>query len=155
MSNADDVVEISSVLARYSRAMDARQWHLMDDVFTDDATQEMGGLLLARGRKQIVDTIRAAIECCSHTHHMNSNIDASIDGDTAHVVSNFRAWHRGSGTRSDVTYEAMGTYTDEFVRTAAGWRIRGRIEDNPIEIGSADEIFADAADVLAAVSKPG
>jgi uncharacterized protein (TIGR02246 family) len=152
MGMAEDLVEITAVINRYSRAMDTRQWHLMDDVFTEDAVQSINDVVVPTGRRQIVDTIRAAVECCEQTHHMNTNIDATIVGDTATVVCLFRAWHRGSGTRSGEIYEAMGTYTDELVRTDAGWRIHRRAEDIPIQIGSSD-IFAAAADALAAVTR--
>jgi ketosteroid isomerase-like protein len=153
MGDVEDLIAITAVINRYSRAMDTRQWHLMDEVFTDDAIQEINGVVVPRGRQQIIDTIRAAVECCERTHHMNTNIDVTIAGDTATGVCLFRAWHRGAGARSGEIYEAMGTYTDEFVRTGAGWRIHRRVEDIPIDIGS-PEIFADAAEALAAVTRP-
>lgn len=160
MSTADDLAEISAVIYRYSTAMDERQWQLMDDVFIEDAAVDMGGYLFPRGRAQIVHTIRAAIECCASTHHMNSNIEAGIAGDTARVTNKFRAWHRGKGTHQRVVFEALGNYSDEFVRTPAGWRIKHRTERSPIEIlsdstkfGGIESFFADAMEAFAAVSK--
>lgn len=160
MSKADDLAEISAVIYRYSTAMDERQWQLMDDVFIEDATADMGGFLFPRGRAQIVHTIRAAIECCAITHHMNSNLEARITGDTAQVTNKFRAWHRGKATHQQIVFEALGNYSDEFVRTPTGWRIQHRTERSPIEIlsqstkfGGIESFFADAMEAFAAVAK--
>ena len=149
MGSGDDFRQIEAVLYRYSRAMDMRQWHLMDDVFIEDATVDMGGAMFARSREQAVLLIRTAIECCSVTHHMNSNIEIDIDGDTARVTNNFRAWHRGKGQREHLVYEAMGYYADDFIHTRDGWRIRHRTERSTIELGNLEEFFADALPLFA------
>jgi len=159
MSQSDDRAEIAAVIYRYSAAMDTNQWQLMDYVFTEDATADMGGFLFPVGRAHIVATIRAAIECCSLTHHMNRNIDIAFDGDKARVTNRFQAWHKGKGETGNITYEALGTYTDDFVRTPAGWRIKHRMERNPIEVwgemkpGSQEMFFAPAMGAFAAAAK--
>jgi ketosteroid isomerase-like protein len=144
MSRSDDLADIAAVIHRYSRAMDCREWQLMDEVFVAEATATFNDTTRLRGRAQIVGLIRAAIECCRITHHMNTNIEITIDGDTARVRNLFRAWHRGSGARSDVTFEALGSYEDEFVRTATGWRILHRAERSPIEFGDGAALFGEA-----------
>lgn len=154
MSKSDDLAEISAVIARYSTAMDERQWHLMDDVFLEDATVNMNGQMFCNGRAKIVHLIRTAIECCSITHHMNSNIEVTFSGDTARVVNKFRAWHRGKGPREHLVFEALGDYTDDFVRTPHGWRIRHRAERSLIDIGaSQEEFFAEAMPVFMEAAK--
>jgi hypothetical protein len=160
MTQDYDLLQICEVLYRYSDAMDRRDWPLMDGVFTADATAHIGGYLFPKGRDVIVATIRAAIECCSVTHHMNTNVQAQIDGDRAHVRHRFLAWHRGRGACADTTYLTLGTYTDEFVRTPEGWRIRHRQERNPVEIwgganapGDQQTFFAEAIAAFARVSR--
>lgn len=162
MSRSDDLDDIAAVIYRYSTAMDTNNWSLMDAVFTADATVDMGGYLFPKGRKQIVDTIKAAIDCCSQTHHMNTNIEVQLEGDRARVTNRFLAWHRGRAPNEHLTYLAMGTYTDDFIRTADGWRIHHRMERNPIEAwddsrvqGSQQTFFANAMAAFAAVAKPG
>jgi ketosteroid isomerase-like protein len=142
---AEDLAAIGAVIFRYSRAMDACDWALMDQVFTEDAEIAMGEIRFA-GRAAGVEAIRACIECCSATHHMNSNILVEFEADGARVVSNFRAWHKGVGARAGEVFEAMGTYTDSFVRTAEGWRIAVREEASPIVLGD-PEFFATVAPV--------
>lgn len=155
----DDLDAIAAVIYRYSTAMDERRWDLMDDVFTADATADMGGHLFPKGRTEIVGLIRAAIECCSLTHHINTNIEAAIAGDSARVTNKFIAWHQGRGKTAHLTYEARGSYTDDFVRTPDGWRIQHRMERNPIEVwgglppGSQQEFFADAMPAFMAAAK--
>ena len=79
MSNVEATSEIAAIIYRYSTAMDTRQWHLMDDVFTPDVIGDLGGPACS-GRDETVRFIRAAIECCERTHHMNSNIEADENG---------------------------------------------------------------------------
>ena len=149
--------QIAEVIHRYSSAMDLRHWQLMDEVFVPEATVEMNGFLFARNREHAVAVIRAAIECCSITHHMNSNIELLEFGATyAKVRNRFRAWHRGKAPRERLVFEALGTYDDEFVPTTQGWRILHRSEHSPIEIGEPSAtFFADAMPVFATAMKPG
>lgn len=153
MNRSEDLAEIAAVIHRYSRAMDCREWELMDEVFVEDATASMNDAMFLRGREAIVALIRAAIECCSITHHMNSNIEAVIEGDTARVRNLFRAWHRGRDARAQLVFEALGSYEDEFVRTPDGWRIRHRAERSPIELGDQAEFFAEAAEAFRAATR--
>jgi len=100
------------------------------------------------GRERGVAAIRAAIECCAVTHHMNSNVRAEISGDTARVANNFRAWHAGAEREAEgggrAIYEALGDYHDDFVRGADGrWLIRRRVETTVGDMGDRG-IFAAA-----------
>jgi SnoaL-like domain len=147
-SAADDLAAIGQVIYRYSHAMDTKNWALMDSVFLPDAQIVLGDMVFA-DRARGVAAIRAFIECCSLTHHMNSNITATITADRAHVRNYFRASHKGVGPQAEQVLEAMGTYDDEFVRTSEGWRIARRVEASPIMLGDMS-IFAAA---LPAVQK--
>lgn len=150
MSDAPTLADIAAVIYRYSTAMDTRQWHLMDDVFAPDAVCDMGGMI-CNGRQDIVRFIKAAIECCAGTHHLNTNIEADISGDTARVTNKFSAWHRGKDAHKDTLFLALGTYEDEFVRATTGWRIQRRTERTQLEAwldasnsGNMAEFFAAA-----------
>ncbi len=144
MITAADYADIQQTCYRYSYAMDARRWELMNDVFLPDALIIMNGREF-RGRAAGVGEIREFIECCSVTHHMNTNLlILESSPDRAHSVLYFQAWHRGSGEHSGATVEHQGTYTDDFQRTSAGWRIAKRDEKAPIEIGDFRKVFAGA-----------
>lgn len=146
MISADDWFEIAQVTYRYSHAMDARRWELMDDVFLPDATIVLGDDTV-EGRDNGVAAIRSFIETCSATHHVNSNLlvlDAREDRVTA--TCNFHAWHKGAGPTADQVLECLGTYVDEFVRTADGWRISRREEAvTGITQGDIERFFAHVA----------
>jgi hypothetical protein len=147
---AADITEIASIIYRYSTAMDARHWALMDEVFADDVVGELDGFV-CRGRAELVKFIRTAIECCTSTHHMNGNIEATVANDRAKVSSKFSAWHTGRNDMSDRIFLALGTYTDDLVRTPQGWRITNRAERTQIQVwldasqqGSVEQFFAAA-----------
>jgi hypothetical protein len=148
LSVADDVVAITAVLSRYSMAMDLRRWELMEDVFTPDGEIFFNDLRLQPSARGIA-LIRASIECCSYTHHSNTTMMVDVDGDRAAVVTNVRAWHQG-GPNNENVMEAIGRYTDDFVRTPSGWRIACRHEDIPVVTGDLD-IFAQAAGTIASI----
>lgn len=140
---AADLAAFTDLINRYSLAMDSREWGLMDDVFTRDAVISMNGTPFS-GRTIGVGAIRIFIECCALTHHMNSNVVIRRrEHERVFVTSNFRAWHRGVDDHSEETFETMGTYEDEFIRTESGWRICRRDESSPIVMG--DYSFFEAA----------
>ncbi len=150
MNDVQALADIAAVIYRYSTAMDTRQWQLMEEVFTPDVVGDLGGMI-CNGRQATVDFIKAAIDCCVSTHHMNTNIEATISGDTARVMNKFSAWHRGKDTQKNTLFLALGTYADEFVRTPAGWRIQRRTERMQLEAwldasnpGNMAEFFAAA-----------
>ncbi|MBG6119934.1 MULTISPECIES: nuclear transport factor 2 family protein [unclassified Sphingobium] len=144
----EDLAAITAAIVQYSRAMDERRWDLMEAVFVEEAEIILNGKRFA-GRARGIAAIRACIECCRLTHHANTNIHAVIDGDTASVRHNIRAWHAG-GKNGDVIFEALGIYEDEFVRRDGRWLMRRRSETTPGSVGD-PAIFAAAAPVMRAL----
>jgi hypothetical protein len=144
LSTTDAYVAIAGVIARYSRAMDTKEFALMDDVFLADARATMNHGPVLEGRAAIVASISRAIGCCGATHHLNGNFEIALDpaGARAHVRSLFRAWHCGVGARAHETYEAFGEYRDIFVDTLQGWRIAERAEITAGEIGDLVSFFS-------------
>ena len=111
------------MLNRYADAADRRDWSLFDEVFTPDATADYPTSKLS-GREAIVRLIRNALGGCGPSQHLLGNHTAQLDGDAAHASCKVRAFHQGSGDRSASTYELLGTYYHELVRTPDGWRTR-------------------------------
>lgn len=132
-----DLTEIFEVLNRYAEAADRRDWPLYDEVFTLDATADYGGLELA-GRAAIVDLIRKNLGGCGPTQHLLGNHVGVVDGDSAHASCKVRAFHRGLGDRASLTYEVLGTYRHDLVRTHGGWRTRHLHMDVVDELGTRD-----------------
>ncbi len=153
MTDAELHHAISTVIHRYSRAMDDRDWALMDDAFTADAVADFGGYAI-EGRAAIVKFIRGAIECCARTQHQNSNIEIERDGDVVRARCKVAAWHTGKGATQGQIYLALATYEDEFIRTPAGWRMRKRAERTLIDVWLDGSKPGDLAAFFAAAFAP-
>ena len=122
---------------RYGDAADRRDWSLYDRVFTSDATADYGVSKLA-GRDAIVRLIRTSLGGCGPTQHLLGNHTAEVEGDEAHGSCKVRAFCRGAGDRSGDTYEVLGTYHHDLVRTADGWRTQRLRMDIVAELGTRD-----------------
>jgi hypothetical protein len=131
---AGDRAEVFDVLNRYGEGCDTRDWSLFERVFTADATADYGRSQLS-GRDEIVALIRRNLGGCGPTQHLLGNHTARIEGDEAHASCNVRAFHQGVGDRASDTYEVLGTYHHDLVRTADGWLTRHLRMDVAAELG--------------------
>lgn len=135
MPAADDHFAILATLARYSTALDTRDWPLLDEVFTDDLVYDAGEWT-TRSRTEYLARLRPYLEGCGPTQHLLGNYRVEIVGDEARSAVYVRAFHRGTRELSDTVYEMMGEYRDVLVRTAAGWRSRHRTLRLHAELGT-------------------
>jgi hypothetical protein len=129
---------VVDVAVRYAVACDTRDWGLFDDVFLPDVSAEYGPEYQVDGRDAVVAMIRSMLGGCGPTQHLVGSHVVAIDGDRARASCQIRAWHRGAGAAADLTYEAIGSYHDELVRTPDGWRIAKRRMDVIAELGTRD-----------------
>ncbi len=124
-----DRIEIDELLARYARALDYRNFHELDDIFTPDATFDAGGLGSPMGPAAIREMIEGTIGHLDATQHLvgKSLIDFADDGDSAEVRTYLISQHiRESAPGPVKNYFLGGEYYDRVVRTPAGWRIAYR-----------------------------
>lgn len=129
-----DRTAIVELLNRYATCLDERDWSGLEDVFHIDARGHYGSPI--QGRSAIIASIRSFLGGCGPSQHLLGNYHVDIDGDHARSSTQARVIHLGSGERMRLTpYEAIGTYHDEHVRTADGWRIIIRHFDVRISIG--------------------
>jgi 3-phenylpropionate/cinnamic acid dioxygenase small subunit len=126
----DEHQAIVDVALRCAAAFDARDWVKLDDVFIEDASAYG-----VRGRRAIVTFVRGFLGGCGPSQHLLSNHQVEAAGDRARLVSKARVFHVGAGDRSHLTYECMGNYIDDLVRTDRGWRIATREFDVTITLG--------------------
>jgi len=120
---AADRVEIQEVMARYTTAVDARRWELLEQVFTPGAVidfQPNGG---ARDTyPAITEYLETALAGFAAYQHYLSNFLTEVDGDQA--TSRFYVF-TPMVTIVDGRDELIndgGYYDAKFVRTAQGWR---------------------------------
>lgn len=123
--DAADHAAILALLARYSTALDTRDWALLDQVFTDDLVYDAGEWI-THSRADWLARLRPYLEGCGPTQHLLGNYRIELDGDTAQSAVYVRAFHVGTRELATTTYEMMGEYRDRLVRTPAGWRSRHR-----------------------------
>ena len=124
-----DQIEISQVLNRYFRAIDTKDWDLLDEVFIPDARLHYttpGEIETTYSKmKPIFATFTDSFAFMQHTP---SQMVIEVDGDTARSGNNLRAIHvQETHAGEQNTWVVYGTYRDRLTRTPAGWRISERI----------------------------
>lgn len=143
--------ELHLVLCRYAQLCDERDWALMDEVFSADATAQYG-LRTLPSPAAILGMLRNHLGGCGPTQHLLANlvvdVDAPDEDSDAPVVRSrmaVRASHRGLADKAAQTYECMGHYHDRWTQTPAGWRIAHRKMVVGFEFGSRSVLAPPAA----------
>ena len=124
-----DVVEITQLLYRYARAIDAKDWKALEQIFTPDARIHYA---VERGAElrfaELGPWLARAMTIFKATQHVITNPLVELAGDRARCTSYLTGTHvqvrRESGAQ--VLTTEGSTYSDELVRTAEGWRIAAR-----------------------------
>jgi ketosteroid isomerase-like protein len=123
-----DRAAISDVQLRYATGVDTRDWPLYRSCFTDDIDIDFSsaaGLPPQRMKADDwVEFARRTINGMKATQHMITNHVITLAGDEATCVAYVQARHHlpnDTGGSDQVMY---GYYTNRFVRTPDGWKIR-------------------------------
>ena len=122
-----DELAIHRVLARYCHTIDDGAFDEFETLWADDAEFALRGDV-TRGRDAIRDAIEAMQPPERRGRHLTMNSVVDLDGDAAHVVSDFLFFGRDPGAPAEGTADLryLGRYHDDFVRTDAGWQFRRR-----------------------------
>ena len=118
--NADRDIEQACV--RYARALDTRDWQLLDTVFDTAVSAQYGDQPENHGRAAVVASIRAFLDACGPSQHLLGNFDIAVIGTTGRSTCYVRVFHQGKGSRAHLTQETLGTYHAEWHHTTNGWR---------------------------------
>lgn len=119
-----DRAEIGEVLARYASSIDLRDWARLESCLTPDVTTDYGELGRHTNREHVVRSISGTLPGFDATHHMITNHEIAIDGDTARTRAYLNVIHYLSGFAGGDHVTLRGHYEHEWVRTPDGWRIR-------------------------------
>jgi hypothetical protein len=126
-----DHFEIEQLLTRYGVAIDTRQWQLLDDLFTPDATLDYSSSGAPAGKyAEIVKWFATFLPQFHMNQHMTLNRLIEIDGDSATgriYFLNPNSFLTDDGEARLIT--VGGFYVDQYVRTPAGWRIKDRRQE--------------------------
>jgi 3-phenylpropionate/cinnamic acid dioxygenase small subunit len=138
LQEISDRIEINDLLIRYTKAIDQKDWKLLDTVFTPDAEADY---VSSGGIKGSYPEVRAwlakALAIFPITVHYVTNSEVTLAGDRASArtaVYNPMFFQNPDGS---MHHFAVGAYyVDELVRTPVGWRIAKRREDQAFLEGS-------------------
>ena len=126
-----DRIQIQDLLVRYTRAIDTKDWNLLDTCFLPDADVDYTATGGVAGKyPEVRAWLAKALTPFPITVHYITNSQVELDGDRARVrtlVQNPMFFANPDGSLHDFTVGA--TYVDELVWTADGWRIAKRSED--------------------------
>jgi len=129
VQRVSDELEIASLLNRYARAVDTKDWDLYRSVFTDDAHIDYSSAGAAAGtRDEVADWLSQGFATIPMSMHYITNVESDITGDTATVRAMFYNPMQLPGM-SELSY-CGGYYHHELVRTPDGWRSRHLREEN-------------------------
>jgi hypothetical protein len=138
LQEVSDRIEIDDLLIRYAKAIDTKDYTLLDTCFLPDADIDYvssGGI--AGKYPEVRVWLEKALAIFTVTLHSLSNSEIELDGDRANgrtLVTNPMCIRDENGKQTIFTVYAY--YEDELVRTADGWRIARRFERQALLDGS-------------------
>ena len=138
LQELSDRIEINDLLIRYTKAIDQKDWKLLDTVFTPDAEVDY---VSSGGIKGSYAEARAWLEKALApfpiTLHYVTNSEVTLAGDRASARTAVYNPMFSKNADGSLHHFAVGAwYVDELVRTPAGWRIARRREDQAFLEGS-------------------
>jgi 3-phenylpropionate/cinnamic acid dioxygenase small subunit len=138
LQEISDRVEINDLLTRYTRAIDTKDFELLDTCFTPDAFVDYtssGGI--KGGYPEVRAWLAKALAPFPAMMHFVGNSSVELDGDEARTrtyLINPMAVSTNGG--SSHAFTVCAHYVDKLVRTSEGWRIAERIEKQVILEGA-------------------
>ena len=109
---------IRRAVASYSRLFDSKQWDELGKIFTEDASVSSRRGTFT-GRAEVIRDLSSAMTADYHWTLFISNTVITTDGDAATADSDFMEVE-------DNKILAVGTYTDNLVRSGGSWQLAGK-----------------------------
>jgi ketosteroid isomerase-like protein len=130
LQEISDRLEIQDLLARYSHAIDRRDWPALDHIFTPDAIIDYTAMGGARGTlPEIKAYLEAALAHFTGFQHLVATSELTITGDTAISKTICHNPMVMNVDGKDWVFFCGLWYHDHLIRTGQGWRIRERSEE--------------------------
>jgi ketosteroid isomerase-like protein len=130
LQEISDRLEIQDLLARYSHAIDRRDWDALDRIFTPDASIDYTAMGGARGTlPEMKSYLAAALAYFKGFQHLVATSELAITGDTAHAKTICHNPMIIEVDGADWPFFCGLWYHDKLVRTENGWRISERSEE--------------------------
>lgn len=130
LQEISDRLEIQDLLARYSHAIDRRDWGALDRVFTQDAYIDYASMGGASGTlPHIKQYLAQAMANFKGFQHLVATTELTLEGDHARGRTICHNPMIMDLDGKDWVFFCGLWYVDKFMRTAQGWRISERIEE--------------------------
>ena len=127
--STDDRLDMMELPGKYADALDLLQPERLRGVFTEDAVWEMVGRIRLDGLGEIMEFMgRSDVHPGAHimTNIYVESVEVADDGTEVVHLASRGIYPSGPSNPRDPTTVFYGRYSDEVVRTDAGWRIRHR-----------------------------
>lgn len=116
----DDITEINQVMGLYAHVIDGKQWHRLDELYTEDGVFDLTGLIGSEVRFEGIDAIKGFL--------------TSSPMPLAHIATNAYVFEEDGEVRSrgkwfiptDEGAISGGVYRDRWEKTGNGWRLKER-----------------------------
>jgi hypothetical protein len=134
-----DIEELKKLKYRYFRLMDAKEWDRFTDLFTEDLEMNFsfpneqfypaGATITPEGwartdREGLLAWLRSVSEGVTTVHFAHMPEIEVTGPDTATGTWSMTDYTRFDATGDQTWYGAYGGHVEDYVRTAAGWKIR-------------------------------
>ena len=134
-----DRLAIVDLINNHFAATDAKDWAVVEDFYTEDATVWWNPTSSTTGRSQIIGHTSSMLGSDEIvTYHHVASFTPAIDGDKAHAPVRVRAMHNGLGSREGRFWESLAIQHTDLVRTPRGWRSTGYRWEVVVGLGSLD-----------------
>ncbi len=121
-----DEVAIQQTLNRYSEGASRADWQQVMSTFTPDATWEIPALNARYQDHAVIQKVMSAfVGQMAYFVQINAPAIISVSGDKATARSIIREC--GKFADRDEALEILGRYSDDLIRTAAGWKFTRRV----------------------------
>ena len=120
--SAEDKSEIMEVLVRYATSLDTKDWARLETCFTEDVRVSYPPDVELTGPEATAKYCEQALSRFTRTQHLLGSHEIDVAGDRARASTYLTATHISDGE----AFVLGGTYRDELVRRADGWRIARR-----------------------------
>lgn len=119
----EDKEALASLMNRYCRTSDAKDWEAWSECFAEDAEFDFGPFGTHSGRQKIREVCEAAEEPYLAMQHSMTNLQFEVAGDTA--TGTAYLWFAGVQDPATPSkhYDIGGPYEWEFRRIPEGWRL--------------------------------
>jgi hypothetical protein len=107
------------VIHRYPVSIDSRDWKLFRSIFTDGPPADKPSLRTVRADK-FTEQVTGVISRFAVTQHFLTDYHIEVNGNDAVCMSYMQARHFNQG---QPTWDMVGYYTYNLVRTDDGWKI--------------------------------